>query len=190
MTDAFSLNDVHVPKQTRVDGGIAGSPRQLVVCPFAIICDSREQLPYSFSEIPGPKPGETLVVKTVLKGLQSGDYSVDGLEGQIAIERKSLDDLYSSTTWGRSRFEREIGRLDDLPGFAAVVIEADWREIADPAAHRPGWENQTDPRSVVGTIVSWSIRYRRVHWLACGDRRGAELRTFGLLRAFWSEQRK
>jgi hypothetical protein len=103
--------------------------------------------------------------------------------------------LYGSVTWGRDRFEREIERLNDLAapkqyaaGFAAVVIEATWPEIMDPAEHRPGWENRTEPQSVVGTIVAWSIRYPRVHWWACGGRREAERLTFDLLRKFWQEQ--
>jgi ERCC4-type nuclease len=128
------------------------------------------------------------MVPTIKKGLASGDYSIEGFEDQVAIERKSLDDLHGSVTWGRDRFERETARLDgEITSFAAVVIEATWLEIVSPAEYRPGWENQTDPRSVEGTIVAWSLRYPGVHWWACGDRRGAECRTFSILRKFWQE---
>jgi ERCC4-type nuclease len=126
----------------------------------------------------------------VVKGLATGDYSIDGLEDKIACERKSLDDCYGSVTWQRDRFEREIERLNELPGFAAVVIEATWPEIMTPAEYRPGWENRTEPRSVEGTIIAWSIRYPRVHWWACGGRREAEKLTFGILRKFWMESQE
>lgn len=175
----FDLNGIRVPKQKQQSAG-ASVAAPLAVAPFSIIVDTREQLPYSFD-------GMGIVVPTVVHGLPSGDYSIQGMEELIAIERKSLDDLYGSVTWGRRRFETEIGRLDELPGFAAVVIEADWRDIVSPLEHRPGWINQTDPKSVVGTINSWSIRYPRVHWLACGSRREAEIRTFEILQAAWKE---
>jgi ERCC4-type nuclease len=182
----FDLNHVRIPKAP-APAADDSQPKQVVVCPFTVICDSREQLSYSFDRMPGRTPDEILAVPTIVQGLPSGDYSIEGMEELIAIERKSLDDAYGSVTWGRRRFEAEIGRLDEMPGFAAVVIEADWREIVSPADHRPGWENQTDPRSVVGTINAWSIRYPRVHWLACGSRREAEIRTFQILQAAWKE---
>lgn len=190
MIDSFDLNGVRVPKPAAATASATSDgsqPNKITICEFTVIVDSREQLPYTFDRMPGRVPGEILAVPIVVQGLPSGDYSIDGVEELIAIERKSLDDLYGSTTWGRDRFEREIGRLSELPGFAAVVIEADWREIAAPAEHRAGWENRTDPRSVVGTINSWSIRYPRVHWLACGSRREAEVRTFQILQAAWKE---
>jgi hypothetical protein len=217
--------------------------RRLVVLPFTIVVDSREQLPYEFTGMVG-QGSESLVVPTVVQGLASGDYSIAGMEDQVAVERKSLDDLYGSVTWGRDRFEREIERRNKLAGdgtsdmatacglaptgFAAVVIEATWPEIMNPLGteqramelakeissqavsrfpetiaadivafamdwaaskvFRPGWINQTDPKSVEGTIVSWSIRYPRVHWWACGDRRGGECRTFLILSKFWRER--
>jgi ERCC4-type nuclease len=190
----FDLNNVRVRcprKQPQAPGLEGGARTGLVVCPFTVVRDSREQLPYEFTGMVGTA-GEPLVVPTVVKGLPSGDYSIDGMEDQVAIERKSLDDLYGSVTWGRERFEREIFRLNamvsaDRMRFAAVVIEASWPEIMAPLEYRPGWINQTEPRSVEGTIVAWSIRFPRVHWWACGDRRGAECRTFSILRKFWEE---
>lgn len=189
----FDLNGLHVPSPSPTKPGDGeGTPQRLAVNPFTVICDSREQLPYEFTGMTD-KNGKALLVPTKIKGLASGDYSIEGMENQLAIERKSLDDLYGSVTWGRDRFCREIERLNVLAaetagGFAAVVVEATWSEIVAPADYRPGWENRTDPRSVEGTIIAWSIRYPRVSWWPCGDRRGAECRTFSILRAFWKEQ--
>lgn len=186
--DTFDLGGIRTCRQPRASGG-ANLRQAITLCPFTVLVDSREQLPYEFSGIIGPA-GEALIVPMSIVGLTTGDYSVKGLNDSLAVERKSLEDLYGSITWGRERFEREIERLDNLPGFAAVVIEATWAEIAAPAEHRPGWENRTDPRSVEGTIAAWSVRYRRVHWWAAGDRRGAELRTFSILKAAWTAQQK
>lgn len=186
----FDLNGVRVRREKQPPGvGVADPFQHLAVCPFRVVIDSREQLPYSFTGLT-TATGEALVVPTVVRGLASGDYSIEGIEKEIAVERKSLDDCYGSVTWGRDRFEREVARLDDLPGGADVVIEATWLEVVAPAEYRPGWTNRTDPQSVVGTIIAWRRRYPRVHWWACGDRRGAEKLTFSILRQFWKEQNK
>ena len=47
-----------------------------------IIIDRREQNPWTFHVLPS-EPGS----------LDSGDYSVRGLEHMVSIERKSLDDM-------------------------------------------------------------------------------------------------
>jgi len=54
---------------------------------FTIIVDSREQKPYLFG-------GYTCGVKK--SGLKTGDYSIEGYENSICVERKSKEDLYSS----------------------------------------------------------------------------------------------
>ena len=47
-----------------------------------IIIDSREQIPYEFE---GSQVGT----------LKSGDYSLDGFQDRVAVERKSKADLYA-----------------------------------------------------------------------------------------------
>lgn len=54
--------------------------------------------------------------------LREGDYSARGLEGRVAIERKSVSDLVGSLTHGRERFVRELERLATYD-FKAIVIE-------------------------------------------------------------------
>jgi hypothetical protein len=62
-----------------------------------IITDSREQTPLIFEHL-----------QTERGTLQSGDYSIQGLEHDFSIERKSISDLCQSVTRGRERFERRI----------------------------------------------------------------------------------
>lgn len=157
----------------------------VVICPFTVLVDSREQAPYTFESIPATGIHQ-YVVPTRMTGLPSGDYSIDGCEQLIAIERKSLEDLYGTLGAGRERFEREVERLNQMQ-FAAIVIEADLREIWRPSEFRSQWVSQLNPRSVEGTIVAWSIRYPRVHWWPVGGRRATELRVFATLKRFWEE---
>ena len=164
----------------------------LVVCPFRIVVDTREQFPYDFSRIPprGKDGGKFLTIPTVRSGLESGDYSIEGFEGRVAIERKSLEDLYSTLGDGRERFEREFERLSTYD-FAAVVIEANIQEIWRPEETRGStWRSRLNPKSVEGTIVAWSVRYPRVHWWPMGTRRASEIRTFWALERFWEERQE
>lgn len=165
---------------------MATTTEGIIVCPFTVIADSREQAAYGFEGLPllGATASIRLVVPVERAGLPSGDYSIKGFENRIAVERKSLEDCFSTLGHGRERFEREFQRLSAME-FAAVVIEADVREIWRPSEFRHDWRSQLNPRSVEGTIVAWSLRYPTVHWWPMGSRRAAEIRTFEVLEMFW-----
>jgi hypothetical protein len=67
----------------------------------SIIIDTREQQPLVFQTLPATRGT-----------LQTGDYSILGAEEHFAVERKSLEDLASSSAGpNRERFERELHRL-------------------------------------------------------------------------------
>lgn len=107
-----------------------------------IAIDSREKLPYEFqttSEI-GP--------------LACGDYSIQGLEDCISIERKSIDDLIGCLTTGRDRFGRELHKGRALDYFA-LVIEASLSDLANGR-----YRSQAGPKSMVQSLLAFSVRYR------------------------------
>lgn len=73
-----------------------------------IVVDSREQNP--------------LWTKNVtVKKLDTGDYSIEGHENEISIERKSLPDLFGTLGKGHKRFKKELERALKLKYFAIVV---------------------------------------------------------------------
>ena len=152
--------------------------------PFTILVDNREQWPYRF--VVSPLAFGYDSVEVVETFLQTGDYSIAGLEDRFAIERKSLEDLYSTLGQNRDRFEAEIQRLNEMD-FAAIVVEADTRDIWRPAEHRFDWRSRLWPKAVEGTLVSWSIRYPRVHWWTVGSRAAGEVRVFGACEKFWKQ---
>lgn len=133
-----------------------------------IAVDTREQRPYRFPHCE-------------VKTLTTGDYSIVGLEERIAIERKQLRELFGITGRDRERFERELERMTKLD-FAAIVIEADLSQILRGDAF-----SQVSPKAVVGSLVSWSIRYR-AHVFFAGDRRHANALTCRLLEKYWRYQ--
>lgn len=146
-------------------------------CPFTIIVDTREQHPYTFEDITaGGRPVE---VATVSAGLRSGDYSIQGHEDAVAVERKSLADLYSTLTAGRDRFERELERLGEMT-YSVVIVEASWHEISDPPFH-----TKVNPASITGSIFAMMQRYPRTHWLPAGSRPMAEAACYAVLRRYW-----
>lgn len=134
-----------------------------------IVIDSREKQPYEF-------PG------AVVRALPAGDYSLLGREDEVAIERKSLADAYSSLGANRERFRREIERLAEYD-FAAIVVEASLPEFlaAPPFSH-------LHPHAAIGTLLVWSVRYRLPVFFA-GDRAHGRATTRHLLTKFaWYAQ--
>ena len=143
------------------------SPKDpFIACPFVVLIDSREQLPYQFKGLKGDarQHGRPLVVTTEWAPLKSGDYSIKGMEDLVAVERKTLADLYNSCGQGRERFEREHERLAQLM-FAAVVIEADVDTIL---CEPPGYSGM-QAKAVFRTMLTWMVRYG-IDWFPCGGR--------------------
>ena len=142
--------------------------------PLPIIVDSREQWPWLFEAYPG--------VVVIRGALRSGDYSIQGFEDRVALERKTLPDLVSSLSAGRGRFEREMERLSALE-FAAVLVEGSAEDIVN---HK--YRSAMSPASVLQTIYAWTIRHG-VNFMFCGTRRHAEYTAHGLLTK-WARERE
>lgn len=83
---------------------------------ITIVYDTREQRPWLFLSKRWPMKR---------KHLKVGDYSVEGYEDVIAIEKKSgINELLSNLTGKeRPRFERFLKRLSKYPVKAIVVEE-------------------------------------------------------------------
>ena len=142
---------------------------------FTIIIDSREQAAYTFANIK-PDPPEV-----IYKALESGDYSIEGYEDKVGIERKTLADAFQSFGRNRKRFEREFERLSKFE-YAALVIEAGLGDIFKyPPAH-----SQMNPKAVFHTLISWSVYYRVFVWPA-PDRIFGEKLTYYLLEKWWKK---
>lgn len=148
-------------------------------CPFTIEVDTREQAPFRFLNI---DPWSIIPLDHTC--LETGDYTAKGFRKRITIERKSISDFLGSITAGRERFEREFERMSKME-YAAVVVEGDLSEVLQYANE----STKILPKSIVGTIDCWRIRYR-VEFIFCESRRHAERQTFGLLYQFWREEQK
>jgi len=116
-------------------------------------------------------------------GLPVGDYSIFGLP-QIAIERKSKADLYSSVV-KRANFEGRLERMSNDRAFALVIVEAELLEILTKPPHH----SQFSPKALARTIWAWQQRYRGVHWIFAPSREHAEAITFRHLERFYEDHK-
>lgn len=124
-----------------------------------IVIDSREQAPLTFTRI-ASVPGT----------LYSADYSVQGLEHLIGIERKSIDDL-SSCCMGanRARFERELHRLRGYR-FARLLVIGSREDIVSGR-----YCSQIAPKAVLATLAAFEARYLPVVFAATPEAAAREI---------------
>lgn len=120
----------------------------LIPSNMIVVIDTQEQLPYMFSGC-----------RTFHKKLGEGDYSLEGYENVIAVERKTANDFYGSIinnkeTDNRDRLEREFERLRNYK-FKALVIEEEEQDILCPEIYG----RDIDRNSVYGSIISFEIKY-------------------------------
>jgi len=139
----------------------------MIVAPFTIAFDTREQLPFSFQNIRMDR--KRAFVLTQKRTLLTGDYSIVGYEDRICVERKSLEDLYRTLGKDRERFMRELERMQTME-CSAVVIEASWKQIANPTEDDPLFHSLVHPNSIVGTIVACAGQFPKTRWKAAGNR--------------------
>lgn len=137
---------------------------------MTILVDTREQRPYEY-------PG------AVTRTLRSGDYSIEGMEHLVAVERKTKPDAYSSLGRWRDRFERECSRLSGYQ-YAAIVVESTLPDFLLPQPF-----SKVYPQSAMCSLLSWSVKYGLPVFFA-GDRSHGQAVTFHLLRMFHKQYGK
>ena len=110
---------------------------------MTVVADTREQTPFEFSE-------GVLVVR---RALTTGDYSLDGMECEVAFERKSIDDMVNTLIHGWRRFADELSRMQTLR-HKAVVVEA---SVADIIQHR--YRSGAHPHAVLAAANAVFLSY-------------------------------
>jgi hypothetical protein len=141
-------------------------PKDIPCTPIPqIIVDSREQKPFDFKE------------HTILNSkLEYGDYSLHP-NNKLAIERKSLSDLYGTLSGGRERFEREIQKAQKLEGYIVVVVESTLNNMI--------YQKQKFGKAS-GEFIAHNMRqllrkYDNLQFVFCDGREEAKQRTLHIL---------
>lgn len=88
---------------------------------FAVAIDTREKKPW---ELLDPK-----IIEHEVRKLDTGDYTVIGLEDKLCIDRKaSVSEIATNIT--QKRFVKELERIKEFP-HAFIIIEATAQELLD-----------------------------------------------------------
>ena len=155
-------------------------PEALVVCPFTIGIDTREQSPWGFRDVRADAKDNhaPIVSKVDRMTLKTADYSTIWHEAPIAIEQKEKGDCFHCMGKDRERFERQVQRLAEIP-HSHVIVEADWQSVF--SGHP---RSELKPKVIHRTIISWQQKYRNVHWFLCPTRSFAEATAFRILESY------
>lgn len=118
-----------------------------------VLVDSREQTPLPlFLNHPNWIGGERRTKLAV------GDYSIVGMEDLIALERKSMSNIISSTMVNRERFIRSCARLAGFR-WKAILIEATYEDMKSPYWHIEDLVTQAHPNAVCGTLDAIEAKF-------------------------------
>lgn len=105
-----------------------------------IVIDTSEQAPWNFNNF------DLAGVDIVRRTLPTGDYTVEGSESLICVERKSLDDLVKTVVTDWMRFSRELRRMAAMD-VAVIVVEA---PVTALLQHQ--YDSNVNPASVRGKL--------------------------------------
>lgn len=109
-----------------------------------VLIDTREQIPWDL------RPFASRVTT-----LATGDYTLEGQERAISIERKGegLADLLACVGRERARFERELDRMAQYR-YRWVICEGSWHDLCCGR-----YQSKIPPTSAIGSIVAWQVKF-------------------------------
>jgi hypothetical protein len=144
---------------------------------FDVIIDTREKQPWSFAQ-------SSSIDNIINKKLDTGDYSIVGLEDVLCIERKrSVSELATNIT--QDRFKNEMERMSNFP-YKFLILEFDYFQIdMYPEGSNIPKDLQSKIRingSYIMKVLS-EIQVRNgIHVIACGNVAFAEHVAINLMK--------
>lgn len=149
--------------------------------PFTIIVDTREQIPWEFGHH-----------NTAKRKLDTGDYSIEGLENILAIERKkSVGEL--ATNLSESRFKDVLNRLSKIK-HPYMVFEFSLDEVYQFPVGSDIPKKMWDKLRITGNyIVKRLVEIQLEHNIQivfCDDANNAEKFTVSLMKRIYERYNK
>lgn len=114
-----------------------------------IIVDTREKQPWCWE-------GDSAFSEVIYRKLDGGDYSIEGLEDIIVIERKAtVDELFANFTKDKKRIAAEFERLKDHR-FKIIVLEENCEDVMNPSHYYVNKKkiNRKSPKMPVAVVTS------------------------------------
>ena len=139
---------------------------------FTVIKDTREQDGYFFSKF-------NTCSGMIEHKLDTGDYSIQGLEDKICVERKGcVEELAQNLGSKKTTFLKEIERMESFP-HKYMVLEFSLSELLKfPKETRIPIKNKSSVkitgRYMLKCLIEFEL-YNNVHILFCGDKHTAFL---------------
>ena len=115
-----------------------------------VLIDTREQSPLDLARFSNWLAG------TKISTLGTADYSIEGMETLVCLERKSLNDLVSTLMHNRPRFFRQLERMQDFP-YRAILVEASYEDIKSPYSFTK--DVMAHPNGVSGSLDALEARF-------------------------------
>ena len=116
-----------------------------------ILIDTREQYPFDFSRFKNWIGGQKSLA------LKAGDYSVEGMETLLILERKTLTDLITTVIQQRARFFKQCEKMTKYR-WKALLIEASYEDIKSPYDQEE-YSTLAHPNAVSGTLDALEARF-------------------------------
>lgn len=145
---------------------------------FNIIVDTREQEPFQFS------CADEFVEDIKTSGLKTGDYTIEGLEDVLCIERKK-DSKELANNVVQKRFKNELARMEKYK-YKFIVIEQSRHEI-ERYPFNLSLSKATKARIkvrgafILSSLLSYALDYD-VHVVFCKDKREAEKVAYDIMK--------
>ena len=93
-----------------------------------IIVDTREKYPFDFER-------DNDFNEVIYQKLEAGDYTLEGLENIVVVERKkSVDELYNNVST-KLKFDRFVREFNRMPKYRFIVGEFTWEDIYSPSSY-------------------------------------------------------
>lgn len=138
---------------------------------FSIIVDTREQKPWSFAGC-----------NTINRKLDTGDYSIDGLEDILCIERKnSVSEIANNIS--ETRFKAEIIRMQEYL-YKYILLEFSLQDVLNypvgSTVPRHMWSRiKIKPAFILKYITEMQIKHN-IHVLFCDNPSAANEIAFSI----------
>ena len=113
-----------------------------------VLVDTREKFPFDFTRFPN------WIAEQKKTKLRVGDYSVQGMEDMLVIERKSLTDLINTLMQQRPRFFKLCERMTQYR-WRALFVEASYEDIKSPY----GEYTKAHPNAVSGSLDALEAKF-------------------------------
>jgi ERCC4-type nuclease len=145
---------------------------------FNIIVDTREQLPWEFG-----------FHTTSKKKLDTGDYSMEGFESILTIERKkSVSEIANNIT--ESRFKNELERMSKIP-HPFIIMEFNLQDIYSFPIGSDIPKKMWDKIKISGNfimkyLIQAQLNYN-IHILFCGDAENAEKTAISIMKRIYEK---